>query len=228
MVEHSAKKSRAWLHHIGQLGGRTIIIIIALIFIVAAADRSRLSWDWSADHRYSLSPALIKLLAQQTDALELVTIWPVELDDAARPISDGLRTISEQSRHIRLRHIDPILHKPALSAFEKEYGSATVPALYVVRPAQKRSFHIPISGGTRLVLQREIGGALISLQDNNPPTVAFLQGHGELRPDGGVDDGADEFVRALKLSGFQVIITNLARGYAWLGQPHRWGATSPR
>jgi ABC-type uncharacterized transport system len=212
MAENATQQSPAWLKRFSQLGGRTIIIIIALLFVVAAADRSRLSWDWSADHRYSLSPALITLLTQQTDSVEFVTIWPMELDEAARPISDGLRTMSEQSRHIRVRHIDPILHKSTLSAFEKEYGSAMVPALYVLRPTQKRSFHIPINAGTRLVLQREIGGALISLQDNNPPVIAFLQGHGELRPAGGADDGADELIHAFTLGGFRVTLTELARG----------------
>ena len=207
----SVKQVASWRARLGRLGGHTLLIMVVLALIVAAADRSKITWDWSADHRFSLSPALVTLLAQQQDPIELVSIWPIEVDDRAKPIMDGLRIIAQQSPQIRLRHIDPLLHKPTLAAFETTYGQASIPAIYVVRPANKRAFHIPVNPATRFVLQREIGGALISLAESKPPLISFLQGHGELRPNGGVDDGADDLIRSLELAGFRVHLSELAR-----------------
>ncbi len=200
-----------WTKRLGRLGGRTILILLVLMFIVAAADRSRLRVDWSADNRFSLSPALISLLEKQHDQLELITVWPIEFDDLARPLLDGLRVIAERSPAITYRHIDPILHKPTLATFEKTYGAALVPAIYVVRPAIKRAFYIPVNSNTRIELQREIGGALVSLAEGVQPRISLLQGHGELRPDGGLDDGCNELIRAFELAGFDVHLSEIAR-----------------
>ena len=108
------KHTASWHSRLGRLGGHTLLILLVLALIVAAADRSKLSWDWSADRRFSLSPALVALLKQQKEPLELISIWPIEADDLAKPIMDGLRIIAQQSPQIHLRHIDPILHKPTL------------------------------------------------------------------------------------------------------------------
>jgi hypothetical protein len=178
-----------------------VLLLFVLLLLVAAADRSRLTWDWSADHRFSLSPALVNLLNQQQETIELVSIWPIEVDNLARPVMDGLRVIAQHSPHLQLRHIDPYLHKPTLAAFENTYGQANVPAIYVVRPAAKRAFYIPVHSGTRLELQREIGGALVSLAETQMPRISLLQGHGELRPGGGADDGINELLRACELAG---------------------------
>jgi ABC-type uncharacterized transport system len=205
------KHTASWRSRLGRLGGHTLLILLVLALIVAAADRSKLSWDWSADRRFSLSPALVALLKQQQEPLELISIWPIEVDDLAKPIMDGLRIIAQQSAQIHLRHIDPILHKPSLAAFEADFGPASLPALYLVRRSQKRAFHIPVNGGTRFMLQREIGGALVALGESKTPSVSFLQGHGELRPNGGDDDGANEFIRTLELGGLRVDLCEPAR-----------------
>lgn len=205
------KPSGAWHQRLGRLGGRTLLILAVLAILVAAADRSRLFVDWSADHRFSLSPALVTLLEQQQEPLELVSIWPMEVDNVAQPIADGLRLMAERSPKIDYRHIDPVLHKPTLAEFEKRYREASV-AVYVVRPATGRAFRIPLNDSTRQVLQRDVGGALVALADPNPPTISLLQGHGELRPGGGAEDGADQLIRSLELAGFIVTPVEPARG----------------
>lgn len=206
------KSAAPWTARIGRLGGRTLLVLAVLAIAVAAADRSRLLVDWSADHRFSLSPALVALLQEQQDAVELVSIWPQEVDGVAKPIADGLRLMAERSPRITYRHIDPVLHKPALAEFESRYREAIVPAIYVVRPATRRAFRIPLNNSTRQVLQRDVGGALVALAETHPPQVSLLQGHGELRAGGGDDDGGDQLVRALELAGFVVTPVELARG----------------
>ncbi|MBA3699662.1 MAG: Gldg family protein [Planctomycetes bacterium] len=201
----------SWKNRIGKLGGRTLLVLAVLAIVVAAADRSKLFVDWSADHRFSLSPALVTLLEQQQEAVELVSIWPLEVDSVAQPIADGLRLMAERSAKIVYRHIDPVLHKPTLAEFEKRYREASV-GVYVVRPATGRAFRIPLNNSTRQVLQRDVGGALVALADPHPPTISLLQGHGELRPGGGDEDGGDQLIRALELAGFVVTPVELARG----------------
>jgi len=201
----------SWKNRIGKLGGRTLLVLAVLAMVVAAADRSKLFVDWSADHRFSLSPALVTLLEQQQEPVELVSIWPLEVDNVVQPIADGLRLMAERSPKIAYRHIDPVLHKPTLAEFEKRYHEKSI-GVYVVRPATGRAFRIPLNDSTRQVLQRDVGGALVALADPNPPTISLLQGHGELRPGGGDEDGGDQFIRALELAGFVVTPVEPARG----------------
>jgi hypothetical protein len=198
-----------WLARLGGLGGRTVLVLLALAVVGAAADRSRLLFDWSADHRFSLSASLTRILRAQTEPVELVGIWPEDVADAVRPIADGLRLMTLENPRISTRHIDPVLHQPLLAEFARRYREAASPSVYVVRG--DRAFKIPLSAGTRRVLQREIVGALVALADPHPPVVNLLQGHGELRPGGGDDDGADWLVRSLELAGFQVRPLELAR-----------------
>ena len=200
-----------WHSRLGRLGGRTLLVLAVLAIVVAAADRSKLFVDWSADHRFSLSPALVTLLEQQQEPLELVSIWPREVDNVAQPIADGLRLMAERAPKIDYRHIDPVLHKPTLAEFEKRYHEKSV-GVYVVRPATNRAFRIPLNDGTRQVLQRDVGGALVALADTNPPAISLLQGHGELRPGGGDEDGGDQLIRTLELAGFVVTPVEPARG----------------
>ncbi|HEX3132386.1 MAG TPA: hypothetical protein VHX44_02255 [Planctomycetota bacterium] len=202
---------RPWTARIGRLGGRTVLVLVVLAIAVAAADRSRLFVDWSADHRFSLSPALVELLRAQQEPVELVSIWPLEVDSAARPIAEGLRLMAERSTKVTYRHIDPVLHKPTLAEFEKRYREASV-GVYVTRPSTSRAFRIPLNDATRRVLQRDVGGALVALADAHPPHISLLQGHGELRPGGGDDDGGDQLIRNLELAGFVVDAVEPARG----------------
>ena len=201
-----------WHARLGRLGGRTLLVLAVLAIIVAAGDRSKLFTDWSADHRYSLSPALVTLLQAQNEPVEFVSIWPQEIDQFAQPIADGLRLMAERGTKITYRHIDPLLNKPTLAEFERRYHEAVVPAIYVTRPAANRAFRIPLNNATRRVLQRDIGGALVTLADPHPPLISLLQGHGELRAGGGEEDGGDHLIRALELAGFIVSPIEPARG----------------
>jgi hypothetical protein len=211
MDKAPASSPAAWHGRLGRLGGRTLLVLAVLAIAVAAADRSRLFVDWSADQRFSLSPALVTLLDRQQETIELVSIWPQELDEDARPVADGLRLMDERGGKVDYRHIDPVLHKPTLAEFEKRYREKSV-GVYVVRPATGRAFRIPLNDGTRRVLQRDVGGALVALADAHPPAISLLQGHGELRPGGGGDDGADQLIRTLELAGFVIRPVEPARG----------------
>jgi hypothetical protein len=191
------------------LGGRTAAMLAVLALVVAAADRTGLTLDASVDRRHTLSGSLLGILRQQEQPVELVGIWDVGYEEAAQPIAERLEQMAAVNPRLAYRAIDPELHKPRLSAFAARYGVEDNPALYVCRG--ERAFKIPLTATLGANLQREVGGALVSLSDPNPPAVHFLQGHGELRPKGGTEDGSDHFVRDLELNGFTVGTLDLAQ-----------------
>jgi hypothetical protein len=185
------------------LGGRTIGMIAALILAVAAADRSGLSLDLSPDGRYTLDPDLVQIISSQTADTRIIALWPNNSGQEA--IEEGLRLMAAKSPHLSLTRIDPIIQQPLYQKHQETYGDGSWPAIYLTRDT--RAFKIPIGPTTRRVLQREVGGGLLSLADPKPPTARFLTGHGELTTTGGLD-GIDALVRALELTGFKTVVSN--------------------
>ena len=204
-----------WLKRLGILGGRTFAALVTIAVLLAAADKSALRLDCSADHRFTLSPNLVAILRAQSSPVELVTIWSQQWAGLAEPCDEVLRAMAQENpAAIRHRHIDPVLHRVALDEFSTRYHEAGEPAIYVVSTAagSTRAFRIPINQLTRQLLQREAGGALLCLREAHPPQAALLIGHGELRPEGGDQDGDDRLARCLELGGFTVASVELARG----------------
>ncbi|GDY13241.1 hypothetical protein LBMAG53_21190 [Planctomycetota bacterium] len=198
-----------WWRKLGILGAGTAATLAALLLAVAAADRSRIVWDQSADHRFSLDPALVRLVEAQVEPVRLVAIWDQPVDAVLGDVTALCRRAVDRSPSLSWQRIDPELHKPLLAEFEAEHGPAAAPALWLLRG--KRSFRIPVTFGLRRVLQRELGGALATLADPNPPLALVLHGHGELRPDGGELDGAQRFLRGLTLAGWRVALAEVGR-----------------
>ena len=190
------------LQRLGSLGGRTLLTLLVLLVITAAADRSGALMDWSADRRFTLSPRLTALLQAQNEPVELVGIWGN--DDAERfsAITALATRMGSVTPKVSFRHLDPELQKPLVTQFRERFKEAQPGTLYVTRG--ERAFTIELTPATRLVLQREVGGALVTLAEADLTTAYLLQGHGELRPDAGPGDGANLLARSLALVGFQV------------------------
>ena len=77
-----------------------------------------------------------------------------------------------------------MLSAPLRDRFLATYHQAADLAIYATRG--DRAFRIPLSPASRIYLQRDLGGALIALSTEHPTTAVIIQGHGELRPDGGM------------------------------------------
>lgn len=197
---------------LGSLGGRTVIVLLVLALLVAAADRSGLLADWSSDRRFTLSPRLTTLLAQQQEPVELVGLWGLDQREALAPLEAMLARMATVNPKVTWRRLDPELQKPLLTAFQTRFRDAEPGNLYVTRG--ERAFVIGISPYTRLILQREVGGALVTLGEPNLPPAYLLQGHGELRANGGSEHGGDHLAHTLALAGFQVSVLDGTRTQA--------------
>jgi hypothetical protein len=79
------------------------------------------------------------------------------------------------------------------------------PPAVVVRSGT-RAVRLGLDGDLARSLQRELAGALVTLADPRPPLALFTQGHGELRPGGGPEDGLDPLADHLRLAGFRVAL----------------------
>jgi hypothetical protein len=194
--------SLVWWRRAGIIGGPRLLIAIVLVLGVAAAARSGLAVDLSADHRFTLSPALITQLSTRSAPVDLVGVWDDAVDGALGPVSDAAQRMAESARNGSWKRLDPVRHRPALADFAARHGDPGPPALWVV--SGERANRIPLSRASRITLQRDVAGALIALDDPSPPTVRILQGHGELRPDSKGDDSCALLAGALAAAGLRV------------------------
>jgi hypothetical protein len=201
IVAQRQSGSLPWWRRAGIVGGPSMVIAIVLVLAVAAASRSGLAADLSADHRFSLSPALTRQLTRVEGPLDLVGVWDDRDDSALATISDAAREMAAAAQVGSWKRLDPQRQRPALADFASRYGDPAPPSLWVVRG--QRATRIPLNRASRITLQRDIAGALISLADPSPPTVRLLQGHGELRPEAQGDDGCSQLLGALAASGLR-------------------------
>jgi hypothetical protein len=187
--------SMRWWRRLGMVGGPTLVALLLTVLGVAAGTRAGAALDLSADRRFSISPALARQLAAESQPIEFVSIWEDGLDGALAPISDAARIMAAAAPRGTWRRIDPQRHRPMLADFTARHGEAGAPALWVLRGGS--GSRIPLDRATRLTLQRDVAGTLLTLADPDPPRFLALQGHGELRPDGRNDDGCAGLLSAI-------------------------------
>ncbi len=202
IVAQRQSTSMRWWRKAGIVGGPSLAVTILLILAVAAASRSGAAADLSADHRFSLAPALTRQLAATSGPLDLVGVWDDGLDGALAPVGDAAKAMAAAAPGGTWKRLDPVRHRPALVDFASRFGEPGSPSVWVVRG--DRATRIPLTRASRVTLQRDVAGAIITLSDANPPTVRILQGHGELRLDGRSDDGCSQLAGSLAAAGLQV------------------------
>lgn len=191
------RMARAWA--LRGIGGRTILGLALVVVLVAVADRSRLRLDLSDDRRFTIDPALAALLQREQDDTVLTGIWTAADEEHLAGLSVQLQQLVAASPHLSYRHIDPELERGELERFAASHEQASLPGLYLSRRSQ--TVRLPLTGRLLIALQPELGGALAILDDPHPPQVVLLQGHGELHPGGGPNDGGDELAHTITLSG---------------------------
>ncbi|MEK7415610.1 MAG: hypothetical protein AAB263_20075, partial [Planctomycetota bacterium] len=162
--------------------------------------------DLSADHRFSVSPALVGHLHGVKTHTELIGMWDDGDDGTLGPIADLCRRVSDLAPQMSWRRWDSTRHRPAIVAFESLHGPTARPSVWVVQG--ERAQCIELHRGSRKTIQRDLAGAFLTLADPHPSRVHFLVGHGELRSGGGAQDGCDVLAGHLKSVGLITGITD--------------------
>ncbi|TVR41931.1 MAG: hypothetical protein EA402_12460 [Planctomycetota bacterium] len=198
---------------LGLLGGRTLLLLLVLVLVSASAKRLDLRLDWSANRHFTIDAELAAIIENLDQPIRLIGVWPEHpsnqegerLATIGRLVAPALEAMARRSTFLRWTHVDNELDLPLLEELRQRHDGIHGPALYLIpdNEAGHRPFRIPLSGILPLLLQREVGGALLTLSGGEPPMVLVLQGHGELRPSASGEDGLRALMRSLELSGFR-------------------------
>jgi hypothetical protein len=204
----------AKLAGLGVLGGRSVLIIAAIVLAAVVSFRLDLRLDWSANRYLTLDPVLVDAISELKQPTRLIGIWP---EASNQPIGQRQAavgtviqpTIDNMVRHstqLSWTHVDNEVELPLMESLRSRYDGIRGPGLYVVRAKgdDQGAFRIPLHGGLVTRLQREIGGALINLRNTKQQPVLLIQGHGELRPGAHPGNSANILVDNFKLAGFTV------------------------
>jgi hypothetical protein len=209
MSDAPAAAASRWYRRIGVLGAGTLGMLAVLALVVAAADRSRLRVDWSADHRFTIDANLAAIIDRQTEPVRLVEVWNAADATALADVDTALRLAAGHNPRLSVERIDPQTATPLLAEFRNRFGEPAPPALWVVRG--ERTFRIGATSTMRRNIQRDLGGALVAVADNDPPLAVVMQDHGELRPGASGADGGGELLRTLSLRGWRVATADARR-----------------
>ena len=223
MADDATPQRGHFLRGLGALGGKTGIILLACILLIAVSERIDLRLDFSASQSFSVDPELQKIVAgldaEDGVDIEIIGMWAKSgngeepwMADIGPMVERRCKLIARQSERLTWKHIDTELDQPRFEAFAQKYGIAATSNLYVVRSDRDRPFRIPLSSLSPDLLQRELGGALLSLASTQLPVLYCLQGHGELTPQAAsTQDSCGAFLRRAELAGYQIALLDDAR-----------------
>lgn len=194
----------------------TVLLLTAVALSGWLSTRYRVESDWTSNTRNSLSPTSLDTLARVRAPL-VITSYTRESSKALRAqITDLIDRYQRVSPHIHLEFVNPDTH-----------------------PDQVRNFGVSLDGELRLNYQerseqvRDFGESTLTaaihrlLQTHNA-TLAFLNGHGERRPDGTGNADLGQFTRALTAKGVRILPLNLAQDPKTPDPAHILVLASPR
>ena len=210
----ATKGFRSKIAGLGILGGRTLLVLAAIILVVIVSFRIDLRVDWSANRFLTLDPVLLDTIEQIEKPTRLIGIWPEASNQftgqrqaaVGEVIQPTIDSMVRSSNKLSWTHVDNEVELPLIESLQNRYEGIRGPGLYVVHAegTGNRAFRIPLNAGLATIVQREVGGALINLAQDQRQPVLLVQGHGELRPGDQLGDGANTLIRNFELAGFDV------------------------
>ena len=191
-----------------QLGVGSIIWLAVLIASSAALHKADWRTDLTPHGQFSLQPGLSEIINQIDTTTEIIALWPRPSD--AGPWQPQLESLQQQLRRIAQAHprlqfrwIDSLNDKPALDAFQTEHAFTSAPNIYL-KQGDKPLYRIAVHGGLLPRLQQEIGGALVSLSQDQLLPVYVITINSDLVTDGS-EQGAELAWQYLRRSGAELI-----------------------
>jgi hypothetical protein len=193
-----------------QLAGVVAAIVLAAVVNVLSA-RHFARWDWTADRRWSLSPATLETLRGLEQPVE---VWAIA--GPGDPLEPGLRTVllsyQAASSRVDVRWIDPdrdtvqlvdVQRRFGIEAGKTVDGRVATDAVVVVASGDRHwfltardMFDQPDEIHARPREERALTQAIRSVLAGERARLCFTVGHGELSIEPGKDD--HEFLGALR------------------------------
>ncbi len=182
------------LHQMTELGGVLAAVLLAGIVNVLGA-RHFIRWDWTADKRWTLSPATLETLRGLEQGVD---VWAIA--GPGDPLEPSLRQLlasyAAVSRRIDVHWIDPdrdtvqlvdLQHRFGLEAGQAEDGRVATDAVVIVTSRDKHWFLTPSDMyeqadevHVKPREERALTQAIRSVLGGEKAKLCFTGGHGEL------------------------------------------------
>lgn len=184
-----------------ELAGLASAVVLAVVVNVLAARHFR-RWDWTTDHRWSVSAATTQTLAALTAPVDIWAIaGPADPEEASlRPLLTAYRAESPQ---IVVHWVDPdrdaavlmdLQRRFDLGAGRTEDGRVATDAIVIVASGDRHwfltasdMFEASDDKRAKPREERALTQAIRSVLGGEPPKLCFTIGHGELTLDPGKD-----------------------------------------
>lgn len=227
-----AKKSRFGLRppsiepaQLTQLVG-VVAAMVVVVLLNVVASRRYTRWDWTANKRYSLSPATVQTLRDLPDTVQ---VWV--LAGAADPIEQSVKQLlvayQAETTKLDVHYIDPDRDTVALEDVRKRFkietgrtdnGHVVADAVVVVARGEKHWFitsneMVEVGSDDTRVKPREeraLTGAIRNVLGGDRTKICFTKGHGEMSPLDVGEQGAGMLKDLLEKDNYESVVVDAA------------------
>lgn len=194
----------------------TVLLLTATALLGWLSTRYRVESDWTSNTRNSLSATSLETLARVQTPLTITSYTRESSKALQAQITDLISRYQRVSPHVHLEFVNPDTHPDQV----RNLGVSLDGELRL--DYQGRSAHI------RDFSESALTAAIHRLLQTHSATLAFLNGHGERKPDGAGNADLGQFTRALAEKGVRILPLNLAQDPKTPDPAHILVLASPR
>ena len=209
---------------LSQLVGVAAAVVVAVLLNVVSG-RHFTRWDWTANQRYSLSPATIETLHSLSEPVE---VWV--LLGSADPIEQSVKQLlvayQAETTKLDIHYVDPDRDVVALEDVKKRFkietgrteeGHVVADAIVVVAKGQRHWFlstsdmvEVQTGDDTRVKPREEraMTGAIRSVLGSEKSKLCFSTGHGEMNPEDPGQEGAGLLKDVLVKDNYEIKVVD--------------------
>lgn len=201
------------------------MVVVVLLNVVVARRYTR--WDWTANQRYSLSPATVQTLHDLPDTVQ---VWVLlgGADPLEQSVKQLLVAYQGETTKLDVHYVDPDRDTIALEDLRKRFkietgrteaGHVVADAVVVVARGDKHWFvtgselvEVAEADDTKVKPREEraLTGAIRNVLGGTKARICFTSGHGEMSPLDAGERGAGALREVLEKDNYQVGVVDLA------------------
>jgi hypothetical protein len=208
-----------------QLVGVAAAVVVAILLNVVSA-RHFTRWDWTANQRYTLSPATIETLHSLSEPVEVwVLLGPA--DPIEQSVKQLLVAYQAETTKLDIHYVDPDRDVIVLEDVKKRFkietgrteeGHVVADAIVVVAKGTRHWFlntsdMVEVQSGddTRVKPREEraMTGAIRSVLGSEKSKLCFTAGHGEMNPEDPGQEGAGLLKDVLVKDNYEIKIVDV-------------------
>lgn len=216
----------AFVSQASQLVGVVALMVVVVLLNVLVARRYT-RWDWTANKRYSLSPATVQTLHDLPDKVE---VWVLlgGSDPLEQSVKQLLVAYQGETTKLDVHYVDPDRDAIALEDLRKRFkietgraeaGHVVTDAVVVVAHADRHWFVtsaelVEVADASAAMVrpreERALTGAIRNVLGGTKTRICFTGGHGEMSPLDAGERGAGALRDVLEKDNYQVGVVDLS------------------